>query len=134
MEPELLRLERGLETYDSPFVAQNEELITYIGAYPGAWRNSEAMISDDKHLRVLLDQCQQVIEKIRKRAAREGTSIRLTYHLQRLQQLIQRCGHLLDIVEPLRQSPDGKAANPAIVYLFVRLIRDECQRNNIGQH
>ena len=134
MEPELLRLERGLETYDSPFVAQNEELITYIGAYPGAWRNSEAMISDDKHLRVLLDQCQQVIEKIRKRAAREGTSIRLTYHLQRLQQLIQRCGHLLDIVEPLRQSPDGKAANPAIVYLFTQLIRDECQRNNIGQH
>lgn len=56
----------------------------HIGAYPGAWRNSEAMISDDKHLRVLLDQCQQVIEKIRKRAAREGTSIRLTYHLQRL--------------------------------------------------
>ena len=134
MEPELLRLDRALETHDSPFVAQNEELIDYIKAYPTAWRNPAAPSSDDKHLRVLLDQCQQVIEKIRKRAAREGTSIRLTFHLQRLHQLIRRCGHLLDIIEPLRRQPDGKAANPAIVYLFTRLIRDECQRNNLGQH
>ena len=134
MEPELLRLDRALETYESPFAAQNEELIAYISAYPAAWRNPEAPISDDKHLRVLLDQCQQVIEKIRKRAAREGTSIRLTFHLQRLHQLIRRCGHLLDIVEPLRQQPDGKAANRAIVYLFTRLIRDECQRNNLRKH
>ena len=134
MEPELLRLDRALETYDSPFVTQNEELITYINAYPGAWRNSNADISDDKHLRMLLDQCQFVIEKIRKRAARNGTSIRLTYHLQRLQQLIRRSERLLDILDQLRQNPDGESANPAIVYLFTRLIRKECERNNLRLH
>ena len=134
MEPELLRLDRALETYDSPFVTQNEELIAYIDAYPGAWRKTDADISDDKHLRVLLDQCLLVIEKIRKRAARDGTSIRLTYHLQRLTQLIRRSERLLDILDHLRQHPDGESANPAIVYLFTRLIRDECQRNNLRQH
>jgi site-specific recombinase len=35
MEPELLRLEPSLETHESPFVAQNRELMAYIEAYPG---------------------------------------------------------------------------------------------------
>ncbi|MFZ4538612.1 site-specific recombinase [Propionivibrio sp.] len=134
MEPELLRLDRALETYESPFVTQNEELIAYIGAYPGAWRQPDTLISDDKHLRVLLDQCLQVIEKIRKRAARDGTSIRLTYHLQRLYQLIVRSEKLLDILENLRIDPDGQSAYPAIVDLFTRMIRDECQRDNLSKH
>lgn len=134
MEPELLRLDRALENHESPFVTQNEELIAYIDAYHGAWRQPDAAISDDKHLRVLLDQCLQVMERIRKRAAREGTSIRLTYHLKRLQQLIRRSEQLLDILDRLRQDPDGQSAYPAIVRLFTQLIQDECQRNNLRQH
>jgi site-specific recombinase len=134
MEPELLRLDPALETYESPFVTQNEELLAYIDAYPRAWRKPAALISDDKHLRVLHDQCLQVIEKIRKRAARDGTSIRLTYHLKRLQQLILRCDQLLNILSELLQDPDGPAAYPAIVSLFTRLIRDECQRDNLYEH
>lgn len=134
MEPELLRLDRALETYDSPFVTQNAELIAYIDAYPAAWRNPATHISDDKHLRVLLDQCLVVIERIRKRAGRDGTSIRLTYHLQRLQQLIQRAEELLDIIGTLREDPDGTAAHRPIVRTFTRLINDECQRDNLRQH
>jgi site-specific recombinase len=138
MEPELLRLDRALETYESPFVTQNEELIASIDAYPLAWRQTVTTISDDRHLRVLIDQCLQVIEKTRKHAARDGTSIRLTYHLQRLQQLILRCEQLLDILDTLRHDPDGQSAYPAIVHLFTRLItrliRDECQRDNLRQH
>ena len=134
MEPELLRLEPALENYESPFIAQNQELIAYIETYPLAWRKTAALIIDDKHLRVLLDQCLQVIEKIRKRAVRDGTSIPLTYHLQRLQQLIQRCEQLLDIVDSLLHDPDGQSALPAIVTLFTHLIREECLRNNLVQH
>ena len=134
MEPELLRLDRALETYDSPFVTQNEELIAYIDAYPASWRKPEATISDDKHLRVLFDQCLCVIERIHKRAGRDGTSIRLTYHLQRLQQLIGRSEELLDILEALREDPDGTAAHPPIVRTFTHLIDEECQRNNLRRH
>jgi len=134
MEPELLHLDPSLETYDSPFSTQNGELIAYIDAYPANWRKADPDGSDDKHLRVLHDQCLQVIEKIRKRAARDGTSIRLTYHLKRLQQLILRCEQLLDILDRLRHDPDGTSAYPAIAHLFTRLIRGECQRNNLRQH
>ena len=134
MEPELLRLDRALETYDSPFVTQNAELIAYIDAYPTSWRKPDAGISDDKHLRVLFDQCLGVIERIRKRAGRDGTSIRLTYHLQRLQQLIQRAEELLDLVEALREDPDGASAHGRIVRTFTHLIDEECRRNNLRQH
>ena len=134
MEPELLRLEPALETYDSPFITQNQELLAYIESYPLAWRKPAALISDDKHLRVLLDQCLGVIERIRKRAARDGTSIPLTYHLQRLQQLIRRCEDLLDILDGLQHDPDGVSARPAIVQLFTTLIEEECLRNNLYRH
>ena len=134
MEPELLRLEPALEAYESPFVTQNNELIAYIDAYPDAWRKPEAQVIDEKHLRVLHDQCREVIERVRKRAARDGTSIRLTYHLQRLQQLIRRSEQLLDILADLQDDPDGAAAYPAIVRLFSHLVRDECQRNNLQKH
>lgn len=134
MEPELLRLEPSLETYESPFVTQNNELIAYIDAYPESWRKPEAQNIDEKHLRVLHDQCREVIERVRKRAARDGTSVRLTYHLQRLQQLIRRSEALLDLLADLQDDPDGPIAYPAIVRLFSRLVHDECQRNNLRQH
>lgn len=137
MEPELLNLEPSLETYESPFVTQNVELIAYIEAYPASWGGTEgadAAAIDDKHLRVLFDQCREVIARVRKRAARKGTSIRLTYHLQRLQQLLRRSEHLLDILEKLLLDPGGQTAYPAIVTLFTRLVHDECQRNNLRHH
>jgi site-specific recombinase len=43
-----------------------------------------------------------VIERVRKNAARNGTSIRLTYHLQRLRQLLRRSEQLLDILAACR--------------------------------
>ena len=134
MEPELLRLDPALENYESPFATQNSELVAYIDTYPHAWRKPAALISDDKHLRVLLDQCAQSIERIRKRAARDGTSIRLTFHLQRLQQLIARCEALLDVLDALLQHPDGPQARPAIVRLITGVVSAECQRDDIGQH
>jgi site-specific recombinase len=134
MEPELLRLEPSLETYESPFVAQNRELMAYIEAYPGNWRQPLTCETDDRHLRVLFSQCQDVIERVRKNAARNGTSIRLTYHLQRLRQLLRRSEQLLDILSPLQADPGGATAGPPIVSLFTQLVRDECLRNNLVKH
>jgi site-specific recombinase len=133
MEPELLRLDRALETYDSPFVTQNEELIAYIDAYPA----SGASRRDDQRRQAparALRPVPGVIERIHKRAGRDGTSIRLTYHLQRLQQLMRRSEQLLDILEALREDPDGTSPRPPIVALFTHLIDEECQRNNLRRH
>jgi len=134
MEPELLRLERSLETHESPFAEQSREMSDYITAYAENWGRPPAADADDRHLRVLFSQCQEVIEKVRRTAARNGTSVRLTYHLQRLRQLLRRCEQLLDILAALSADPRGAAAYPAIVTLFVQLVREECLRNNLPRH
>ncbi|WP_291991992.1 site-specific recombinase [Candidatus Accumulibacter sp. ACC003] len=134
VDPELLRLEPSLETYESPFVAQSIEMTAYIEATPKDWGKPPADDSDDRQLRVLLDQCQGVIERVRKTAARDGTSIRLTYGLQRLRQLLRRCEQLLDILAGVRSDASGVAAYPPIVTLSVQLICDECLRDNLRRH
>lgn len=134
MEPELLRLEPSLETYESPFVAQNREMTAYIEAYPDTWGKAVVDDADDRHLRVLFSQCQDVIERVRRNAARNGTSIRLTYHLQRLRQLLRRSAQLLDILAGLQSDASSAAAYRPIVTLFTQLVREECLRNNLLRH
>ncbi|MDR1163320.1 MAG: site-specific recombinase [Candidatus Accumulibacter sp.] len=134
LEPELLRLDPDLDAYESPFSAQCGELDDYVEATLASWRNSEVPGIDDKHLRVLFAQCFDVIERLHNRAARYGTSIRLTYILQRLDQLIDRMEKLLDVVEELRIEPDGRSARRPIVRLFASLVRDECRRDDLAPH
>jgi len=75
-----------------------------------------------------------VIERVRRNAARNGTSIALTYNLQRLRQLLKRCEQLLDILAGLQRDPGGISAYPSMVTLFTQLVHDECLRNNLFRH
>lgn len=134
IEPELLRLEPALETYGSPFVAQNREILAYIDAYPKDWGRPAPPESDDRQLRVLFAQCTAIIERVRRNAARNGTSIRLTYELLRLRQLLRRSEQLLDILAALQNDAQGGSAYPPIVSLFTQLVRDECLRDNLWRH
>ncbi|MCP5247739.1 MAG: site-specific recombinase [Candidatus Accumulibacter sp.] len=134
MEPELLRLEPSLETYESPFVAQNVEMTAYINAAPENWGKPLSGDTDDRQLRVLFGQCETVMARVRKTAARDGTSIRLTYNLQRLCQLLRRSEQLLDILAGLQGDRSGVAAYPPIVKLSMQLICDECLRDNVRRH
>ena len=131
LEPELLRLDPDLDVHESPFTAQNTELNAYLGAYVLSWKNPANPGIDDKHLHVLFGQCREVIDRIQNRAARDGTSIRLTYHLRRLSQLIQRCEDLLNVAENLRIDPEGQSARQPLVRLFMSLVCEECRRDDI---
>ncbi len=134
MEPELLRLEPALETRDSPFLEQNREMTRYIDLYPAAWGQTAWPESDDKHLRVLFSQCSEVIDRVRRIAARNGTSIRLTYHLQRLRQLLERSEKLLDILSAFQTHPFDGTSHPPLIRLYMQLVADECLRNDLRQH
>lgn len=52
---------------------------------------------DDVHLQVLLNQCQEVILRVRRRARRDGTSMQLTYTLVAAEQSIARLRVLLNL-------------------------------------
>lgn len=118
LEPELIRNQPDLETFDSPFLMQNVEVQRYLDGYARFLDGDSVPAEDDKHLLVMLDQCGTVVSKIRKNALHHGTSVALTYLLVRLTQSIERLRKLLvlldvshDLPPPL---PQGDADTSAV--------------------
>lgn len=110
LEPRLTNFHTEIETYESPFLAQNVEVLRYLDNLQQRQLQPELPAEDGSHLGVMLDQCDQVIASIRKKALSQGTSIALTYLLVTLSQSIQRLRKLLELVEPMERQARRLAA------------------------
>ena len=134
LEPELIRLEPDMEEFESPFLAQNPETLSYLKHFENGWIDPDEACENDKQLLVLLDQCDTVIQRIHHRATLDGTSIRLTFLLNRLQQHLQRMTTLLGLLDTLREDRRGQSSYGAMVTLFKSLVRDQCRKNGLFYH
>jgi len=134
LEPELIRNHPELEDHASPFIVQNIELGAFLIAPAQEDNDAKPVVEeqeDEKQILVMLDQCCEIIAKIRRGSSQTGTSIRLTFLLQRMTQQIQRLESLISIIVSLRA---GESANLAFVQLFKTLVYGECHKNDISQH
>lgn len=134
LEPELIRVDPSLEEHESPFLAQNAELLAYLERYRRAWADDHAMLEEQKHLEVMLDQCNEVVLRIRRRAAKIGTSLTLTFKLERLRQHLTRITDLLELLDRLHAARRMDAVAPQIVGLFKELVRAECRKNKLTDY
>ena len=107
LEPELTKFHSEIEVFESPFMMQNVEVSTYLDGYARLLAGTTDGIEDAKHLLVMLDQCDAVIVKIRKKALIQGTSIALTYLLVALSQSIDRMRKLLFLVDVSGELPSA---------------------------
>lgn len=87
LDREVLRQAPELHKQLNPFLEQAREID----------RMMHEGDSDDEHLQVLLNQCHEVILKVRRRARRDGTSMQLTYTLVAAEQSIARLRVLLNM-------------------------------------
>ena len=94
LDRELLRAEPALERHESPFLAQSAALVALLERQHGGGPAPDA--AEIRHVAVLLDQCAASLDSVRRKAADNGISIRLTYLLARQRQLIDRLRLLLD--------------------------------------
>lgn len=115
LEPELTRFHSEIEVFQSPFMVQNMEVNAYLDAYAGLLQGETEHIEDARHLLVMLDQCDAVIAKIRKKALYQGTSIALTYLLVALAQSIERLRKLLFLVDISGELPAADPASLAVL-------------------
>ncbi|MFA9218446.1 MAG: hypothetical protein ACEQSK_15260, partial [Sphingomonadaceae bacterium] len=99
LEPKLTNFHTEIETHTSPFMQQNVEVNAYLDGYQRLLQGEAVQFDDARHLLVMLDQCDTVISKIRKKALVQGTSIALTYMLVALTQSIDRLRKLLFLVD-----------------------------------
>jgi len=134
LDPELVRVDPHLEEVESPFIAQNTEVMAYLKAYRAWWANSETSLDDEAHLGVMLDQCQEVLQRVRKRASRMGTSLTLTFTLERLRQHLDRIHELLELLHELHQTRALVSLLPQAVTFFKQAVRAECRKNRLSDY
>ncbi|MRW94253.1 recombinase [Duganella sp. FT80W] len=123
LEPRLTNFHTEMETYESPFMVQNFEVNAYLDAYHRKLAGEEVDLEDARHLLVMLEQCDAVIGKIRKKALSQGTSIALTYLLVSLTQSLDRMRKLLFLVDVHEAGAEQDSARrAAAVALALELI------------
>lgn len=127
LEPELVRNHPDIERFESPFVRQNVEVLSFIERVQHWLRDHREPRDDGRHIGVLLDQCEEIIAKIRRQAARSGVSISLTRLLIRLTQSIERSRDLLALLDP-GSMDDARRAG---VRLFKVLVRADNARFSV---
>ena len=115
LEPRLVHSYSEIEDFDSPFLMQNIEVNHYLDEYARYLDGKLAIPEPARHLLVMLDQCEDVVLKIRRGAASTGTSVALTYLLVALQQSIDRLHKLLYLVDVSGELPSASAAAPDVV-------------------
>lgn len=128
LDPEMMRIDPTLERHESPFVAQNIEMLSTLTAFQnvpdGGLPHDDI---PDQHLLVLLDQCVEVLDRVRRVAREAGASILLTYQLVRGRQMIDRMCALLAMVNPVRANIRRTVA----LDLFRELVREENRKTSL---
>ena len=100
--PEFIDAYPELTEYKSPFLVQNREIIDFIRHYKALHRDTEQMMvvapPDAAQALVMIEQCHDVVQKIRRSTKRMGVSISLTYLLTLLEQCLERLELLLNLI------------------------------------
>ena len=100
--PEFIEADPSLNEYESPFLVQNREVIDFIRQYKKLQRHTDTMMvvmpPDASQALVMLEQCHDVVHKIRRSTKRIGVSISLTYLLALLEQCLERLELLLNLM------------------------------------
>ena len=129
IEPMLMRYYAPPRELDSPFMAQAAELLAWCQAAQSAQQPlCEVDPSTFLHVGVLLDQCDQVLLRVRRMAHEQGTSVALTHLILQAGESVGRIRLLLAILCAPAEAPPHEAT----ARLLSRLVEGECARDSIA--
>jgi site-specific recombinase len=129
MEEELLRLDPSIADHDSNFVAQEREISDFIAAYRSQLHpTAESRAADSSHAHVMLQQCSEQVKKFRQLALHKGSDLRLTYLLERLEQILARINELLGILEAV----DRAELETKSLALFRKLVAEQQKEHSVS--
>lgn len=102
LHPEFINAQPELMEYESPFLVQNRELNDFIQQYKKLYEHVDLSRAihppDAAQALVMLEQCHDVVAKIRRSTKRIGVSVNLTYMLALLEQCLERVEIILNIM------------------------------------
>ena len=115
LHPDLMAAYPEMLDYSAAFVAQNEETVLFVDAYRKSHEldalkdvmpSDPADDIDPAPLLVMIEQCEDIVNTIRKRIYKTGISIRLTNMMLRLEQSLQRLRILSELVSDNHKDRD----------------------------
>lgn len=110
IEGELMRASPNLDDDSPRFIALSAEAQEFTRHFRAGLDGNEASFDTGEQLMVIIDQCQETLRRIRKRAMTIGTSLQLSYILTRSEQSLNRINELLGLLTAgLRQKPHDVA-------------------------
>ncbi|MES2917291.1 MAG: site-specific recombinase [Pseudomonadota bacterium] len=99
LDPNLVQVYPAIESYESPFLALQAEIASYVRAWRALLDGQRSRREDAAQALVLVAQCRDTLARIRRRAPETGISIRLTQLLVRLAQTLRRIETLFGLLE-----------------------------------
>ena len=122
-----IRLDRTLLGKDSPFIALQRNISSYVSTIQADTISIEKVSIDFKHLQVLLEQCHEQVSLLKKRSLHKGISVNLTYQLERLAQIIERLEDILDIIKHF----DTEESTQQFLKLFKKAMAKNATKNSL---
>ena len=98
VDSELMRAAPDFDENSPRFIALSAEALDFVNAFRQHINTEEPSVDDGSQLLVMADQCQETLERIRKRALTVGTSLHLSYILSRSEQSLERLRELVAIL------------------------------------
>jgi site-specific recombinase len=98
VDSELMRAAPDFDENSPRFIALSAEALDFVNAFRQHINTVEPSLDDGSQLLVMADQCQETLQRIRKRALTVGTSLHLSYILTRSEQSLERLRELVAIL------------------------------------
>jgi site-specific recombinase len=126
LDPALLTYLPALARLESPFLAQADEVRQVLAAHGGR----DGPGRHDGHLEVLLGQCTDYVERIRRRSQETGVGVNLVFVLARIEQLVERL-RLLRLLAVPDVAEVAEARDARRVDFLVLLVGAESRRHRL---
>ncbi len=123
-----IRLDRSLLTKDSAFIALQREISSLSLTIQNEDPEAEMTRLDFQHIDVLIAQCYDQVNFLRKQSLNKGILVSLTYNLERLEQIIQRTQKCVQLIQEF----ETDSFYATLLPLFKEAVEKNCARNSLS--
>jgi len=138
VEEEFGRLGEEFAGYAPRFRGLARAAQRFADAFRSKLEDAGRPFEDEDELLVMVDQCEEVLERARRASMRLGTSLHLTYLMRRTAQSLRRIATLARLLAARYRYDDSAAGREAALVGWSELVREslrsENERGSVRQH
>ncbi|WP_337842241.1 site-specific recombinase [Rheinheimera sp.] len=128
IEPDLMRMDKRLISIDSPFIALHREMTLFVEQGKRQLENPEQPCYDLAHFDVMLRQCRDQVERLRRRGAGVGSSVSVAHLLERLEQTLDR----IELLVAVWREPEPELWQQKLFLVLRTLVTAGIEKNSVS--